>query len=229
LRNMENMQIFLKKKLVPLEKYNDFYNKSHQIMDLGPRFTPLIHSTAWLAPDCTISGNVEIWKNANIWYGAVIRGDVKLVRIGSFTNIQDNTVITEAFHPIESDHDGSTIIGHYVVVGHNCHLRACTVEDGCSIGMGSILTEGSYMEKNSMLGAGSVLLSHDRVPSGELWAGNPAKKIRNLGDDEKLLIRRTAIKYFQNAVQLHGEQFIGPANFAYLELERRGFKIGRIF
>ncbi len=77
-------------------------------------------------------------------------------------------MITEALNPLGPDHDGSTIIGHYVTVGHKCLLRACTIEDECLVGMGSVLEEGSYMEHKSMLGAGSVLMKGARVASGEV-------------------------------------------------------------
>jgi len=106
-----------------------------------------------------------------------------LVRIGAFTNIQDETVITEAAEPLGVDHDGSTIVGNYVTVGaynllqnneltfatgHRCVLRGCTVENLCIVGMGSVLNEGSYMERESILGAGSVLMANARVPKHQV-------------------------------------------------------------
>jgi carbonic anhydrase/acetyltransferase-like protein (isoleucine patch superfamily) len=203
--------------------FADKWDKHKTIVRLDKKLNPKLSPETFVAPSATLAGNVEVWDKASIWYNVTIRGDVKLVRIGAWTNVQDNTVITEAFQPIGADHDGSTIIGHYVTIGHGCQLRACTVEDGCLVGMGSILSEGSYMEKNSMLGANSVLLSHDRVPTGEFWAGNPAKKIRNLTEHEIENIRGLAKSYFILSLK-HGEEYY--LNNIHLAAEDAGLPIG---
>eukprot|EP01118_Nematostelium_gracile_P007161 TRINITY_DN2317_c0_g1_i1.p1 TRINITY_DN2317_c0_g1~~TRINITY_DN2317_c0_g1_i1.p1 ORF type:complete len:205 (-),score=45.60 TRINITY_DN2317_c0_g1_i1:24-638(-) len=145
--------------LVPLGSYRDPVGKSRK---------PKLAHRVCLAEDATLSGNVEVWEFANIWHGVTIRGDVNLVRIGAWTNIQDNCTISEAPGPLHEDHDGSTIVGHFVTVGHDCHLRACTIEDYCQVGMGSVLEEDSYMESKSILGANSVLTSGSRVPTGQV-------------------------------------------------------------
>jgi carbonic anhydrase/acetyltransferase-like protein (isoleucine patch superfamily) len=159
-----------------------------------------------------------VWSGSSIWYGVTLRGDVRSVCIGSYTNIQDNSIVTEAHHPLDVDHDGSTIIGHYVTVGHNCVLRGCTIESECLVGIGSVLTEGSYMERNSMLAAHSVLLPNDRIPSGELWAGNPARFVRKLTEEEKENIKYLAKRYFELS-RVHNEEFYLPYNFAYIETQ----------
>jgi gamma-carbonic anhydrase len=148
-----------------------------------------------------------------------------LIRIGSWTNIQDRTVITEAFQPLHEDHDGSTIVGHWVTVGHGCQLRACTIEDECIVGMNSILSEGSYMEKNTILGAGSVLMPGVRVPSGELWAGNPARFIRKLTSAEIEAIVESAENYYRVSLE-HSEEYFLPVGTAYQEAEKRGIPVG---
>jgi carbonic anhydrase/acetyltransferase-like protein (isoleucine patch superfamily) len=107
----------------------------------------------------------------------------------SFVSKKDGTIVTEALGPLDDVHDGSCIIGHYVTVGHNCVLRATTIEPECLVGMGSTLDEGSYMEKQSILGAGSYLGPGQKVLSGELWAGNPAKKIRDITEEERAVRR----------------------------------------
>jgi gamma-carbonic anhydrase len=117
---------------------------------------------------------------------AVIRGDVRLVRIGAYTTIGEGTVVTEASGPLSDVHDGSCVVGHYVSVGPNCTLHATTIEPECVVGAGSVLAEGSYMATQSRLEPGSYLAPNARVPTGELWGGKPsAAKIRNLSEEER--------------------------------------------
>merc|ERR1711974_473432 len=134
---------------------------------------------------------------------------------GANSNVQDRTVITESIKPLSSDHDGSTIVGHFVTIGHSCFLRACTIEDECLVGMKSILCEGSYMERFSILGAGSVLMPHQRVPTGELWLGNPAKYVRDLNEAEKHFIRYLAMKYVLHGEEHNEELYYFPYSTAY--------------
>lgn len=155
----------------------DMRQKIVALDEYGYRGQPKVSEWSWIAPDATVVGNVELWDYASIWYGSVVRGDRGLVRIGHHSNIQDGSVISECLHPIDADHDGSTIIGHFVTIGHRCFIRGATVEDRCLVGMGSVLSPGSYMESDSMLGAGSVLAAGQRIPSKQLWVGNPAKYV----------------------------------------------------
>jgi len=213
--------------------YKDQYDKHRTLIDLEgtsiasnikPRLTTEIANTSFIAPSATVAGNVELWDNSSIWYGCIVKADVNLIRIGVFTNIQDNTVISEAKEPLSDLHDGSTIIGHHVTIGHGCHLTACTIEDECLVGMGSILQEGSYMEKFSMLGAGSVLPKGARVQTGELWVGNPAKFFRYLTDEEVHSFRKQARAYYETA-HTHDDQFL-PHGTLYIEAEKQGIKVG---
>jgi len=207
--------------------YKDKYDKHKSIMEipgkslaspLNESMKPIIHERAFVAPSATVVGNVELWDFVSVWYGVVIRADVNLIRVGNMTNIQDNTIITEAPKPINLEHDGSTIIGHCVTIGHSCKLTACTIENYCVVGMGSILKQNSYMEQNSMLAAGSVLESGARVPSGELWAGNPAKLLRVLTDEEIEGVIGSCEKYYKVGFS-HQEQFL-PIGTLYREAEK---------
>jgi len=191
---------------------------------LKPRLSTSVSYVSFIAPSATLAGNVEVWDYSSVWYGCVIKADVNLVRIGAFSNIQDNTTIYEALGPLSEVHDGSTVVGHHVTVGHSCHLSACTIEDECLVGMGSILQEGSYMETQSMLGAGSVLARGARVPTGELWLGNPAKFVRKLTDAELHSFKEHARKYSQLAYT-HKQQFL-PHGTQYIEAEKLGLKVG---
>jgi len=213
--------------------YKDNYCKHRMRINLDGRAiaTPLkdrlstsVSNLSYVAPSATIAGNVELWDYSSVWYGCVITADVNLIRIGAFTNIQDNTTIHEAQGPLSSVHDGSTVIGHNVTVGHSCHLTACTIEDECLVGMGSILLEGSYMETHSMLGAGSVLTRGARVPSGELWVGSPATFARHLTTAEIANFKKHARKYGEVA-RTHKLQFM-PHGTQYIEAEKLGYEVG---
>lgn len=193
-----------------VKKYSDKWDKTKQLVDLEIGFyagkRPRVSSDSWIAPNAVLAGNVEVWDKASIWYGVTIRGDVNLVRIGNFANIQDNTVVEEATKQIAPDHDGSVIVGHNTVVGHSCLLRGCTLESEVLVGMGSKLLEGSYMETKSQLGAGSVLEKNQRVPAGQLWAGVPARFIRDLTDPEIAAIKSLSETYYSLSLQ-HKETF----------------------
>jgi len=209
-------------------KYHDIYNKHRTLVPFEygfhDKFVPSIQLNCFIAPCATIVGNVEIMDSSSIWYGVVIRGDRELVRIGSTTNIQDKTIITEALEPLNSDHDGSTIVGHNVTVGHNCVLRGCTIEDACLIGMNSILPEGSYVERFSQLAAGTVLQPNQRIPSGQLWGGNPANFIRELTSEEQDSFITISNDYFRIA-RNHQEEFYLDGH-AYRDAESKGVTVG---
>jgi carbonic anhydrase/acetyltransferase-like protein (isoleucine patch superfamily) len=180
--------------LPKIKSYNDPYSKHQTLVPLVTG-KPWISVRAFVAPSATIAGSVEIGEHSSIWYRCVIKGDSRYVRIGTFVNIQDGTVINEAGRFLDEEHDGSTVIGHYSTIGHNCRITGATIEPCCHVGMGSVLMEGSYMESYSMLGAGSVLAAGARVPSFELWVGSPAKFVRNLTDHEKEEIFLTSQAY----------------------------------
>jgi len=219
---------------VPLEKfgltipvqatvYNDLYNKHTTLVNL-PGMRPQISSESFVAPSATLVGNVEVWDRASVWYDCVINADTKLIRIGAGTNVQDGTVITEADEELTEDHDGSTIVGHWVTIGHRCVLKACTIEDHCLVGMGSVLGAGSYMESHSILGAGSVLPAWQRIPTGQLWVGNPAKYLRDLTEEEFDLLEKSSAHYTVLSKQ-HAYEFYLPGH-AYIDAEKKGIQVG---
>ena len=160
---------------------------------------PTIDKDALIAQNCIISGDVKIAKNVGIWYYCVIRGDVSSIEIGENTNVQDGTTI----HVTRPNHlanktgseGGKVKIGKNVTIGHNAIIHAATIHDNAFIGMGSIVMDLSIVESNSMLGAGSLLSPGKIVKSGELWAGVPAKKIRDLTQQEIDYIQVSADNY----------------------------------
>lgn len=150
---------------------------------------PRIDPTAWVAPNATITGDVEIGPETSVWFNVVIRGDVYAIRIGVRTNIQDGTIIHAT-----KDLAGTTI-GDEVTIGHAAMLHACTLRDRCFIGMKAIVMDQAVVESYAMVAAGAVVTPGKRVPSGELWAGNPARKLRELSEAERAFMAKSAANY----------------------------------
>jgi carbonic anhydrase/acetyltransferase-like protein (isoleucine patch superfamily) len=143
---------------------------------------PKIDDTAFVAANAAVMGDVVIGANSSIWYGVTIRGDVNIIRIGSGTNIQDGTVIHVATF------GNGTHVGDNVTVGHMALLHDCTLEDESYVGMGSIVMDGAVIEKRAFVAAGALVTPGKRVPTGQLWAGRPAKYLRDLTDDDYKLM-----------------------------------------
>lgn len=140
---------------------------------------PRIAEDAYVAHGAVVIGDVEIGAQASIWFNCVLRGDDNPIRIGARTNIQDGTVIH-----VHSRFQG-TYIGDDVNVGHMALLHACNLEDRSFVGMGAIVLDEATVESGAMLAGGAMLTPGKRVPSGELWGGRPARKLRDLTEADK--------------------------------------------
>lgn len=152
-------------------------------------FTPVMGTDCFLAETAVIIGEVVMGDGCSIWYNAVVRGDVNRISIGNQTNIQDGAVI----HGTYLRH--STTIGSNVSVGHNALVHGCTLEDHVLIGMGAIVMDGAVVGSGSIVAAGAVVLQGTRIEQGMLYAGVPARPIRQVDDELKALIDRTAGNY----------------------------------
>lgn len=161
--------------------------------------TPVVHETAWIAPNATLIGEVEIAANAGIWFNAVLRGDGPGIRIGENTNIQDGTVIH-----VSSGRAG-TVVGRNVTVGHMALLHACEVQDDSFIGMHSTVLDGVVVESGAMVAAGAVVTPGKVVRKGELWAGNPAKMIREITEKDLMVFKVSAVHYVELAKAYRGQ------------------------
>lgn len=150
---------------------------------------PTIHPSAFIAAGAVIVGDVTIGAQSNIWFGCVLRGDVQSITVGERTNIQDGTVV----HVTRET--GPTRIGSGITIGHKALLHACTLEDDCFVGMGSIVLDHATVKSGGMLAAGAMLTSNKVLPAGELWAGNPAKHFRAMTQDERDWIAGSAAHY----------------------------------
>lgn len=155
--------------------------------------TPEIDASAFIAATAAIIGAVRIGKNSSIWHQVTVRGDNNYITIGEGTNIQDNSCvhIESIKHP--------TIIGNFVTIGHSAIIHACTIGDHGFVGMGAIVMDGATIEATGMLAAGAMLTQGKTIPAGELWAGRPAKKMRDLTAKELIFNQRSALHYIEVA------------------------------
>ncbi|MGC6531149.1 MAG: gamma carbonic anhydrase family protein [Candidatus Puniceispirillaceae bacterium] len=153
--------------------------------------SPEISDTAFLASSAVISGAVRIGDDANIWHNVTLRGDANYITIGQGTNIQDNSVV----HIDSSQYP--TIIGEKVTIGHSAVIHACTLEDRSFVGMGAIVMDGAVVQTGAMVAAGAMVTPGKTVPSGELWSGRPAKKMRELSEAEQEEITKSADRYIE--------------------------------
>tara|TARA_S200000501_G_scaffold123187_1_gene116209 strand:+ start:387 stop:896 length:510 start_codon:yes stop_codon:yes gene_type:complete len=137
-------------------------------------FTPKYGIDCFFAENSSIIGEVIMGDNCSVWYQAVIRGDVNFIEIGNRVNIQDGAIIHGTYE------QSGTKIGNDVSIGHNAIIHGCTIKDSILIGMGSIIMDNSVVESKSIIAAGSVLPKNTIVPEGSVFAGVPAKKIKEI-------------------------------------------------
>ncbi len=162
--------------------------------------TPKLHQSVFVAPSADVIGDVEIDEGSSIWFNCVVRGDVNYIRIGKRSNIQDGTVI----HVSNATH--ATIIGDDVLVGHNCIVHGCTLEDGSFVGMGATVLDGAVVESGAMVAAGALVAPNKRIPKGELWGGSPAKFMRKLSDEQQANLTGGAAHYAELAQVYKSDQ-----------------------
>lgn len=140
--------------------------------------TPQIPDDCYVAENATIVGDVVFGDSCSVWFNAVIRGDVNGITIGNKVNIQDGAIVhcTYKKHP--------TIIGNNVSIGHNAIVHGCTIHDNVLIGMGAIVMDNCVVESNSIVAAGAVVTQNTHITSGSIWAGVPAKKVKDIDQSD---------------------------------------------
>jgi carbonic anhydrase/acetyltransferase-like protein (isoleucine patch superfamily) len=157
---------------------------------------PLIDPTAFVAPGATLIGDVEVGPEASIWYNCVLRGDMNKIRIGARTNIQDGSVIhVDPPRPGGPEAGFPALIGEEVLIGHLAMVHGCTLHDRAFVGLGAIVMDGCEIEGDAMLAAGAMLTQGKRIPSGQLWAGRPAKYVRDLTEADLAGMRMGVAHY----------------------------------
>ena len=147
--------------------------------------SPILGQRVYLDAAATVIGDVVLGDDVSIWPGTVLRGDVNFIRVGARSNIQDGSIVHVTHDgPYGSPGGLATVIGEDVTIGHGAIIHACTIEDACLIGMGSVILDGAVVKKNGFVGAGAVVSPGKTVGSGELWLGNPARFVRLLDAQE---------------------------------------------
>ena len=151
---------------------------------------PKVADTAFVAPNATLIGDVEIGPGAGVFYGAVVRGDRSPLRLGSDSNLQDNV-------SVHSDPGHPCTIGDRVSVGHGAVVHGCTLENEVLVGMNATVLNGAVIGTGSLIAAGAVVLEGTQVPPGSLVAGVPGKVRRELTDEERTAVRQNAEHYIE--------------------------------
>ena len=136
--------------------------------------SPQIPEDCFVAPNATIVGDVIMGSECSVWFNAVVRGDVNSIRIGNKVNIQDGACLHCTYEKTK------VVIGDNVSIGHNALVHGCTVEDNVLIGMGAIVMDNVHIGANSIIAAGAVVLEGTIVPPGSIYAGVPAKKVKDI-------------------------------------------------
>ena len=169
---------------------------------------PIVDPAAFVAPGAVLIGDVEIGPEASIWYNCVLRADVNHIRIGARTNIQDGSVLH-----VDSPRPGNaaglpTLIGEDVLIGHMAMVHGCILHDRAFVGLGAIVMDGCEIESGAMLAAGALLPPGRRIPAGQLWAGRPAKFVRDLSAEE-LAGQQMGVDHYVALARLHAAAIRG--------------------
>lgn len=151
--------------------------------------TPQIDPAAWVAPGAVVIGDVTLGPGSSVWFGCVVRGDTNHIRIGARSNIQDGSILHV------NSGQFPCLIGDDVTVGHAAIVHACTLMDRAFVGMGATVLDGAVIEEGGMLAAGALLTPGKRLGRHELWAGTPARKIRDMDNEERARFDQTAVHY----------------------------------
>jgi len=139
--------------------------------------SPKFGNDCFIAPNATIVGDVVMGDECSIWFNAVIRGDVNSIRLGNKVNVQDGAVLHATYQKTK------TIVGNNVSIGHNALVHGCTLHDNVLIGMGSIIMDNAVVNSNSIIAAGAVVLEGTIVEAGSIYAGVPAKKVKDISQE----------------------------------------------
>lgn len=138
---------------------------------------PNIPADCYVAENATIVGDVVMGKECSVWFNAVVRGDVNSIRMGDKVNVQDGACIHCTYQKTK------TVIGNNVSIGHHAIVHGCTIEDNVLIGMGAIIMDNVIIGKNSIIAAGAVVLENTHVKAGSIYAGVPAKKVKDISQE----------------------------------------------
>jgi carbonic anhydrase/acetyltransferase-like protein (isoleucine patch superfamily) len=156
---------------------------------------PKLGARVYVDESAAVIGDVVLGDDASVWPMCSVRGDVNHIRIGARTNIQDNSVIHVTHKYADLPAGRACVVGDDVTVGHQCVLHACTIGNRCLIGMGSIVLDGAVLHDGVLLGAGSLVTEGKELEGGYLWIGRPARKMRELTQQEMAWFEYSAKHY----------------------------------
>ncbi|TKK70184.1 gamma carbonic anhydrase family protein [Ilyomonas limi] len=139
---------------------------------------PQMGNNCFLAPNATVVGDVVMGDECSVWFNAVVRGDVNYIRMGNRVNVQDNAVIHCTYERCPTE------IGNNVSIGHSAIVHGCTVHDNVLIGMGAIVMDRCVIHSNAIIAAGAVVLEGTNVEAGSIYAGVPAKKVKDISPEK---------------------------------------------
>lgn len=154
--------------------------------------TPRIAASAWVADSAQVIGDVVLHDDVSIWFGAVLRGDTELLRIGRGTNVQDGSVL-------HADLGSPLLVGEGVTVGHQVMLHGCTIGNGSLVGIGAIVLNGAKIGKDCLVGAGALITEGKEFADGSMIIGSPAKSVRQVTTAQIEKLRQIASNYVDNA------------------------------
>jgi len=163
--------------------FKEQLNRHRRVMglyDLQPR----LEDDVFVAPNASVIGDVSLGEGSSVWYGAILRGDVNAITIGKRSSIGNRSVVHASSGEVSSA-PAPTTVGSHVFVGDGVILHGCTLEDESRVEDGAVLNDGVVVEKHAVVGPGAVVTPGKRVPSGQYWAGNPAKHVRDVAEEEK--------------------------------------------
>jgi len=199
-QQLDHVGLFLQGNNAHIERLS----RHRRLLALGDK-KPAIREDVFIAANASVIGEVNVGRGATLWYGSVLRGDVGKISIGDGAVIGDNSVVH-----VSSTNDGkgafNTEIGKNVIVENGAIIHGCSLRDGCKIEANSIIFDGAIVEENAIVGAGSILPKGKRVPAGQLWAGVPARFVRDLTPEEKNEISEAQKRYVRLA-QMHEVEF----------------------
>jgi carbonic anhydrase/acetyltransferase-like protein (isoleucine patch superfamily) len=166
------------------------------VRDKHPQWGP----DCFLAPNATVVGEVEMGANCSVWFNAVIRGDVNFIKMGNKVNVQDGACIHGTFEKC------GTTIGNNVSIGHHAIVHGCTLHDNVLVGMGAIIMDKAVVHSNTIIAAGAVILENTVCEPGSIYAGVPAKKVKDISGE---LIEGEINRIAQNYVR-YASWFTNP-------------------
>lgn len=197
------------------EIFKETFSRHRSIMNLFDK-RPVLAAGVFVAPNASVVGNVLLYNDVSVWYGAVLRGDKNKIKVGHQTNVQDRAVISTVSN-LDSGFPSNVDIGDQVTIGHGALITSSIIGNRSLIGQGAVVSEGCEIGNNSMVAAGAVVLPGTLIPPGQLWAGNPAKYVRDVTDDERKLFEKSAASYVDKGRE-HAEEFL-PYGTVYQHAE----------